>query len=70
MIRHGAENREIRLEVLVQGHDGRDVAAPVAVVWRRPDGHDVLVVKVVFVALVDELVGACDELQAVDVVEL
>ena len=46
----------------VHGHDGRDIAASIAVVRRGPDGHHVLRRKVVLVALVDELMRACDEL--------
>lgn len=70
MIRHGAEDFEIRVQVLAQCHDAGDVAAAVAVVGRRPDGHDVLVLEVVFVAFVDQLVRAGYEGEAVDVVEL
>lgn len=32
MIRHSAEDLKIRLEILAEGHDTRDVAAAVAVV--------------------------------------
>jgi hypothetical protein len=53
---------EFRLQILAQVHDGRDVSAAVAVVWRGPDGDDVFVLEVVLVSLVDKLVGACDEL--------
>jgi len=59
MIRHGAEDGEIGLEVLAEGHDTGDVSAAVAVVRSGPDGDDVLVLEMIFVALVDELVGAC-----------
>ena len=37
---HGGEDGEARVEVLVQVHDGGDVAAAVAVVGRGPDRHD------------------------------
>ncbi|KAJ8106556.1 hypothetical protein OPT61_g9452 [Boeremia exigua] len=70
VVRDGAEDLELLLEVLGQVHDGGDVAAAVAVVGGGPDGDDVLVLEVVLVALVDQLVGAGNQLQAVDVVEL
>jgi len=62
MIRHSAEDFEIRLQVLTERHDGRHVTAAVAVVGRRPDGDDFLRLEVVFVAFIDQLVGAGDEL--------
>ena len=49
--------------------DGGNVATPIAVVWRRPDGHE-LVVKHVLDALVHQLVCAADQLQVVQVHEL
>lgn len=71
MIRHGREDFEIRLQLIrVQGHDTRDVAAAVAVIRRRPDSHDILRLEMVLVAFVDELVGARDEGEGVDVIEL
>lgn len=72
MIGHSAEDLELGLlrQILAVSHDGRDVAAAVAVVRRRPHRHDILGCKVVFEALVDELVGAGYELQVVYVVEL
>lgn len=70
MIRHGAEDFEVGLEVLAERHDGGHIATAVAVVGRGPDGDDLLRLEVVLVALVDELVRAGDELQVVDVVEL
>lgn len=70
VIRHGAEDLELGLQVFAEVHDGSDVAAAVAVVGGGPHGDDVFVFEVVLVAFVDELVGAGDELEAVDVVEL
>ena len=46
LVGHGGEDAESRLELLVDRHDGRDVAASVAVVWRRPDGDDRLLREV------------------------
>lgn len=70
MIRHRTEDFEIWIEILAKRHDTRHVAASVAVIGSRPDSHDVLGLEMVFVALVDELVGACDEREAIDVIEL
>lgn len=70
MVGHGAEDLEVRLEIFAKRHDGRHVAATVAVIGCRPDGHDFLRLKVVFVALVHKLMGAGYQLQIVDVVEL
>lgn len=70
MIRHGAEDLEVRVQVLAERHDARHVAAAVAVVGRRPHRHDVLRREVILVALVDQLVRAGDEGEVVDVVEL
>ena len=70
IVRHGLEDGKVGLHVLAQRHDGRHVAAAVAVVWRRPHRHHVLIGKVVLVALVDELVGARDEREPGDVIEL
>lgn len=53
---------ELWLEIFTEVHDRRDVTTAVAVVWRRPDGDDVFVFEVVFVAFVDKLMGSCDEL--------
>ena len=70
MIRHSGENLEFRLQVFTQGHDGSDIAASVAVVGCRPHGHHVLGGEMIFVAFVDELVRAGDEVEVVYVVEL
>lgn len=43
---HGGEDRELGVEVLPQVHDARDITAAVAVIRRRPDGHDRLVAEV------------------------
>lgn len=70
MIRHGAEDGEVGLQIFAQRHDTRYVTTSVAVVWCRPYSDDVLILEVVFVAFVDELMCACYQLEAVDVVEL
>lgn len=43
---HGGKDRELGVEVLPQVHDARDITAAVAVIRRRPDGHDRLVSEV------------------------
>lgn len=70
MIRHSREDLEIGLQVVAKRHDRSDVAAAVAVVGSRPDGYHVLRGKVVFVALVDQLMRSSDEGERIDVVEL
>jgi hypothetical protein len=62
VVGHGGEDLELRLQVLTEIHNGRDVSAAVAVVGRGPDGDDVFVLEVVLVAFVDELMGASNEL--------
>lgn len=66
----GRLERPVRaLQVLVEREDRGDVAAPVAVVGRAPDGHD-RVVEHELVALHDELVRARDEVEIVRVHKL
>lgn len=42
---NGGEDGELRFEILSEVHDGRDVAAAVAVIRSAPDGDDGLVFK-------------------------
>lgn len=65
----GLVDLERGLPIAVDLHDGRRVAAPVAVVGRGPDG-DERIVKHVLVALLYELVRARNQIQVVHVVEL
>mmetsp|Transcript_5196 Transcript_5196/g.16696 ORF Transcript_5196/g.16696 Transcript_5196/m.16696 type:complete len:205 (+) Transcript_5196:59-673(+) len=65
-----AENAKFALEFLVKAHDGGHVAAAIAVVWRAPNRHKVLVLKVVLEAFLNELVSAANQLKAVDVAKL
>lgn len=58
-----------RFPLAIEDHDAGDVAAAVAVVGGTPDGHEVLI-KVIFVALHDELMGPCDQREIIDVIEL
>lgn len=70
MIWHGAEDAEFRIQIFTQTHYACDIPASVAVIRRRPYGHDVLVFEVVFVAFLHELMCSSDELKAIDVIEL
>jgi hypothetical protein len=60
---------ESLLQVLVQLQDGRDIAASVAVVGRRPDGHQ-SVVEHGLVALHHKLMRSADQLDVVRLIEL
>ena len=52
LVRNGAEDGKFGIELLVEVHDGGDVAAAVAVVWRGPDRHDVFIFEMILVASV------------------
>mmetsp|Transcript_33163 Transcript_33163/g.105757 ORF Transcript_33163/g.105757 Transcript_33163/m.105757 type:complete len:344 (+) Transcript_33163:85-1116(+) len=69
VLRRRLEDFEVLVEVLVQLEDGGDVAAAVAVVWRRPDGHQ-RVVEHVLVPLHHQLVRARDQVDRVGRAEL
>ena len=70
MIRYRREYLEVRVQILTQSHNAGNIAASVAVIRCRPDGHDVLRGEVVFVAFVHELMCAGYELEVVYMVEL
>ena len=84
MLGNGAENREMGIQVLAQGHDGRNIPTPVTVIRRGPDGYNVVVLKVVLlmlaeevrlppthlVALIDQLVGSGYQRKTVYVIKL
>jgi len=63
------EDEEVVVHLLIDLHYSGLVAAPVAVVWRRKDGHDLLLVTPV-VSVHHQLVGARDCLKPVLLVEL
>jgi len=67
-VRDGFEQLRLSLVDVLKVQDGGDVAASVAVVGRGPDRHH-LVVEHVLVALVDELVGAANEFEVVEMNE-
>ncbi|KAG7807102.1 hypothetical protein KL921_004526 [Ogataea angusta] len=64
VLQHAVEDGVAAVEVVVEGEHGGDVAAAVAVVGRRPHGHQAAV-KHLLVALHDQLVGARDEAEVV-----
>mmetsp|Transcript_19392 Transcript_19392/g.56728 ORF Transcript_19392/g.56728 Transcript_19392/m.56728 type:complete len:305 (+) Transcript_19392:329-1243(+) len=55
--------------MLIHLHDGRLIAAAVAVIGRREDGHDVHLVTPI-VAVHDQLMGPADQIEAVLVIPL
>lgn len=61
------KEKKVSDELVVEREDGRDIAAAVAVVWRRPDCDEVFLGKVVLVSLHHQLVRSADEFYAVDV---
>lgn len=69
LISQSVEGLERVLELFVDVEEGGDVATSVAVVWRGPDGHEVLVLEPELVAVHDELVGTGDQIDVVDVIE-
>ena len=57
VVGHGREDLELGLEVAVDAHDGRHVAAAVAVVRRGPDGDDRVLREVILEERTGEGVG-------------
>jgi len=70
VIRDSGEDAELGVHVLVDGHNGCDVAATVAVVGSRPNSDDRILREVVLVALVDELMSSGNQFETIHVVEL
>ncbi|KAG7730348.1 hypothetical protein KL933_000143 [Ogataea haglerorum] len=64
VLQHAVEDGVVAVEVVVERQHGSHVAAPVAVVGRRPDGHEAAV-EHLLVALHDQLVGAGNQTEAV-----
>ena len=56
------------LQVIIQFHDGCLIAASIAVVGSREDGHDLTIMAPV-VAFHDQLMSSCNQRQAVRVIE-
>jgi len=69
LIADGVEDFEVALHLFVDVEDGPDVTASVAVVGCGPHGDEVLILEPVSEAVHDELMGAGDHFEVVDVVE-
>ena len=61
------KEKKVSNELVVEREYGSDIAAAIAVVWRRPDCDKVFLGKVVLVTLHHQLVRSTDEVDAVDV---
>ncbi len=70
VIGYSGKDLKFRFQVLPKIHDGSNIAAAVTIVWSRPDGDYIFVFEVVLVAFIDQLMGSCNELQPVNMVEL
>ena len=70
MLGNSAENCEFRIQVFPQAHNRRNIPAPITIIRCTPYGYHRPVFEVVLVAFVDQLVCACYQLQAVDMIEL
>lgn len=55
VIGHGREDTELGVQVRVDRHDRSHITTPVAVVGRRPDGHDGFLREVVLIEVVSLL---------------
>src|SRR5271170_3093538 len=51
---------EAGFTLTIENHDGSDVSASIAVIWRTPDGDEVLI-EMVFVPLHDKLMSTCNQ---------
>ena len=69
-LRGGVEDLKGALHLLADVEQGSHVAASVAVVRGRPDGHEVGVLEPIFESVHDELMGTSNQFDVVDVVEL
>lgn len=56
-VRHGTKDGEFRFQILLQTHDARDITASIAIIRRRPYGHYIFVLEVVFVPFVHKLMS-------------
>jgi hypothetical protein len=62
VIRYSGEDGEVWFQVFAESHNTSNITAAIAVIWCRPDCHYVLVLKVVFVAFIDQLMSTGNEL--------
>ena len=51
IIRNRRENAKLGTQILVYRHDGRNIAASIAVVWRRPHRHHRVLLEVILATL-------------------
>jgi hypothetical protein len=86
ILRNGAEDAELGVQVFADIHDGCNIATAIAVVRSRPDGNHRLLREVILeevsiglssrrrssylVTLIDQLMSASNELQSIYMVEL
>ena len=64
------EDVEGSVQLVIYVQDGGHISASVAVVWCRPNSHEVLISEPVFESVHDELMCSCDQRDVVDVIEL
>lgn len=64
------EQFECGLEVVPDLANGGKIATAIAVVGGTPDSHDILVGKMVFISLVDQLMRSSDQGKVVNMAEL
>jgi hypothetical protein len=62
VIWHSRKDLELRLEVLAQIHDGRNITTTVTIIGSRPDSDDILVLEMILVTLVNKLMSTRNEL--------
>lgn len=69
IIAHSTEQFEGGFQVLPNlAHRGQ-VAAAITIIGGTPHSHHILIIEVVFVTLVHQLMGACNQGEIVDVAE-
>lgn len=66
---YGREEFKGRLQVLPDLAHGRHIRTTVAVIWRAPYCHHVLIVEMILVSFIDELMRTRDKCEVVDLAE-
>ena len=69
-LRGGVEDLKGALHLLADVEQGSHVAASVAVVRSRPDGHEVGVLEPIFESIHDELMSTGYQIQVINLIEL
>lgn len=59
-----------RLEILADFAHGGEVTAAITIIGCTPNCHDILVIEMVLVALVNQLVSTSNQCQVIDVTKL